>query len=417
MKMKTLTLILSLMFLVTGAAGSAIAGGAEYSGQFEPRLIANTEDFERIVLKFAAADQLKGSIAFAAGAHFAAEHLIDPRTQKRTILTMLAEETGNDPVLFVDSNGDGRLSDEEKLVLKQSEATNPYLWNTTAEIQLKDGPFKTFPIFLRYFKSIRTDKMGPDDRMITQSTEAFARGRVDVKDKKVVVQYAYVLDSKKVDAQNGWLGVDSDENGDVDMNKLSPEAARAVDESVVFRVGNIYVSTKKADVGKNQIVLRENEAKDFKRAELYLDKEFPEFSFTDFEGKKRKFAEFRGKYVLLDIWGFWCPPCRVELPYLREANRRFHGRNLVVLGLNTDEDYTVDSMRSGMNKAGMNWTNAQFASVVEFLRVRLRVTSYPTTFLISPDGKILSMSRSERKDADLRGEDLLDTLDKILPKS
>src|SRR5207244_2684622 len=100
-------------------------------------------------------------------------------------------------------------------------------------------------------------------------------------------------------------------------------------ETIVFRAGNIYISTKKADVAKNQIIVRQHEEKDYKRSELYRGKDFPEFGFTDFENKKHKVSEYRGKYVLLDIWGFWCTACREELPYLREANRRFQSRGLV----------------------------------------------------------------------------------------
>ena len=72
-------------------------------------------------------------------------------------------------------------------------------------------------------------------------------------------------------------------------------------------------------------------------------------------------------------------------------------------------------MKNGLNKAGMNWTHAQFSSVIDFLRTGLRIQSFPTTFLISPEGKILSMSRTGRKEPDLRGKDLLETLDEILP--
>jgi thiol-disulfide isomerase/thioredoxin len=120
--------------------------------------------------------------------------------------------------------------------------------------------------------------------------------------------------------------------------------------------------------------------------------------------------------VLLDIWGFWCPPCRKELPYIREAQKRFGSRNLEVIGLNTDADYTIDSMKKSLRDNGMIWTQAKFDSVMEFLKVGLRVNSFPTTFLIAPDGKILSMSRHERKEPDLRGADLLASLDEVLPR-
>ncbi len=64
----------------------------------------------------------------------------------------------------------------------------------------------------------------------------------------------------------------------------------------------------------------------------------------------------------------------------------------------------------------MTWTQARLDSFIDLRDVQLRIESFPTTFLVSPDGKILSMSRDERGEPDLRGKDLLETLDGILPK-
>ncbi len=388
---------------------------ADYTGQFEPNLVANKEDFEQVILKFVTRDKIKGSFDTAETAHLAASRIMDPRTQNYSVITLLVEQRGELPVLYVDLDGDNSLSPEEKHTLKPSESDNPYLWETTAELKMKDGIFKTCPVYLQYFKSVKMEKMGPEDRLVTQSTEVMARGTVDVRGKKILVQYAYDASKNKVNPQVGLLGVDMDGDGNVDMGAMSAESTKANEETVVFRVGDIYLATKKADVGKNQITVAEREAKDYKRQEVFINKEFPDFSFTDFEGKKRKFSEFRGKFVLLDIWGFWCGPCRRELPYIREANRRFGARNLVIVGINTDEDYTVDSMKKGLNEAGMTWTNAQFTSVVQFLREGLRVNSFPTTFLISPEGKVLSISRVNRDEPSLRGSALLESLDKVLP--
>ncbi|MBP6214535.1 MAG: TlpA family protein disulfide reductase [Pyrinomonadaceae bacterium] len=386
----------------------------EYTGQFETGLIANTEDSEQVVLKLVPREKIKGTLEVAEDAHLAAARLMDPRTKNFTIIALLVEERGETPVLYVDIDGDNTLSKEEKFTLKQSEPNNPYLWEMTAELKMKDGFFKVCPVFIQYFKSVKMDKMGPEDRLVTQSTEVMAQGAVDIKGKKVLFQYAYLADKNKVDPQAGLLGVDMDGDGKVDLGKMAAESTKAKEETIVFRVGDTYLATKKADVAKNQIVVVEREAKDYKRLEVHINKEFPDFSFTDFEGKKRKFSEFRGKYVLLDIWGFWCGPCRRELPYIREAHRRFGARNLVIVGLNTDEDYTVDSMKKGLSDAGMTWTNAQFSSVADFLRVGLRVNSFPTTFLISPEGKVLSISRTDRDELSLRGASLLESLDKVI---
>lgn len=408
------TFFLVLVVLSASRFVSA-SGGAEYVGQFEPNLVANKEETEQVVLKSVSKDKINGQLTLADNAHLAAARIMDPRTQNYTILALLVEQRGELPTIYVDIDGDNTLGPDEKYMLKPGANDNPYIWEGTAELKIKEGFFKICPIFIQYFKSYKTDKMGPEDRLIMQSTEIMARGRVDVQGKKLLVQYAYNGDKNKINPQAGYLGVDMDENGDVDMGNMSPESTKANDEMVVFRTGNIYFSTKKVDIGKNQIVLSEREAKDYKRQEIYINKEFPDFSFTDFDGKKHKFSEFRGKFVLLDVWGFWCGPCRKELPYIREANRRFGARNFVVVGLNTDEDYTVDSMKKGLRDSEMTWTQAQFTSVAGFLREGLRVNSFPTTFLISPEGKVLSIGRTDRDEPDLRGRDLLDSLDKVLP--
>jgi len=416
MNHRSATVVLLVMLLGAFSFVSAKpAGGTEYVGQFEKALVVNGEEFERVVLKETDAEFWRSLGTFDSSAHFTSSKIMHPRNGDTSVLVLLVENEDDDPIIFADVNGDRKITADEKFLLNQEKDDNPYLWSATIPLAHTEGFFTTYPVFIRYFKSVKVEKMGPGDRLITQTTEVMARGFVDVKGRKVAVQYALPAGQKKVDPQNGWLGIDSDGDGKVDMDNLSPEAARADAESVIFRVGETYLSTKKADVSKNQITMREHEAKEYKRIELGIGKQFPEFQFTDFDNKKRNIAEYRGKYVLLDVWGFWCPPCRKELPYIREAHKRFKGRNLEIIGLNTDTDFTVSSMKKALNENGMIWTNAKLDSVTEFLNVNLRITSYPTTFLISPEGKVISMSRQERDEPDLRGEDLLESLDEVLP--
>lgn len=418
--MKFKILFFALLFLFSGV--TLFAGDNEYTGQFETTLAANTENFERVVFRFVAPGGIKGESGINPNAHLASGRLYDPQTGKFSVLALVVEAGADDeddekkPAIYVDLDGSGNFSDGEKFAFQQTEKDNPYLWNVTVNLPVKNSFFTACPLFLQYFKSVRIEKMGSDDRLITQSTEVLARGKTEVKGKKVLTQYAYSFEDKKITPQKGWLGVDGNKDGAVDMDELSPEAAKADDETIVFRVGQTYLSTKKVDLSKNQIVLREHEAKDYKRIELALGKEFPEFSFTDFAGKKRRFSEFRGKYILLDVWGFWCPPCRKEMPYLREAAKRFQARNLELIGLNTDVEMPLEMIKKNLEANEMRWTQAQLEGVFDFINKQLRIESFPTTILIAPDGKILSMSRHLRGEPDLRGKDLLETLDEILPK-
>ncbi len=383
----------------------------QYVGQFETGLVADKENTERVIFK---TGNLKGIKGFGETAHVTTNRFVNP-TNKSSLTAVLVEEVDLHPLLFVDLNADNSFGDDEKFTFRQEAKDNPYLWITTVNVPFKNGFFTSCQMFVRFYKEIQTAKMTDSDRLLEQSTAGLARGTVDVKGKKVLVQYAYDVESKKINPALGWQGVDADENGEIDMDNLSPEAADANNETIVFRVGQTYLSTKKVSVEKNQIVLRENQAKDYKRTELGIGKELPDFSFVDLNGKKRKFSEFRGKYVLLDFWGLWCPACRVEIPYMKEAYKRFQGRGLEIVGMNTDK-FTPQSIKKTLDENGLVWTQARLDSFVELASEQLRIQSFPTTFLIAPDGKILSMSRQERGEPDLRGKDLLTTLDEILPE-
>src|SRR5262249_39914881 len=142
------------------------------------------------------------------------------------------------------------------------------IYRARVSLPINGSFFKNFPVEVQYWKNYRTDEMKEGERLVEQSTEAFAKGIVDIKGHKTLVQYGFNAKSKKINPTNGWVGVDSDGDGKIDMDPISPEAAQAFDESVVFRAGDTYVSTKRVDVDKNLIVMREHSASDYKRVEL-----------------------------------------------------------------------------------------------------------------------------------------------------
>ncbi len=408
------TFIFLLLFLFVSFS-KVQAGDKEFSGQFNPKLVADKDDTEPVIFKFDASEKLNGNTMFGENAHITFTKIYNPETEKRSISSILVEKEEKEPVLFVDFNNDKIYSDNEKLVFKREFEDDDDYWILDLEVPMQNSFFGTVPIYLNFLKRYTTDGMTKNDRLMKQSTRAFARGTVDFKGKKMLVQYSYDFGRGQISADECEIGVDADGDGEIDMDSTSPEALKVRNETAVFRVGDIYFSTKKADVKKNLIVLIEKQAKDYKRIELVTGKELPDFEFTDFNGKKRNFSEFRGKYVLLDIWGIWCPACRDEIPYLREAQKRFQSRNFEILGLNTDEQ-PVSAIKQTLEKNSILWTQASFESIVELVGKRMMIRSFPTTMLISPEGKIISLNRTSKGELDLRGKDLLTSLDKTLPR-
>ena len=113
-----------------------------------------------------------------------------------------------------------------------------------------------------------------------------------------------------------------------------------------------------------------------------------DFTLPDLQGQKHRLSDYRGKWVLVNYWATWCPPCREELPELEIFHSQAHG-NAVVLGVNMEaidhselEAFVEDQFLSyPILLAGPHPGPGQ--------RIGL-ITGLPTSYLIAPDGKVVA---------------------------
>ncbi len=51
-----------------------------------------------------------------------------------------------------------------------------------------------------------------------------------------------------------------------------------------------------------------------------------------------KLSDLKGKVVLIDFWATWCGPCRMSIPGIEKAYKKYSGRGFVALGVSVDDD-------------------------------------------------------------------------------
>lgn len=113
----------------------------------------------------------------------------------------------------------------------------------------------------------------------------------------------------------------------------------------------------------------------------YLLAHASEFSLTDISGKQHTLSGYQGKWVLVNLWATWCPPCLAEMPELEALSK---SRNdLVVLGL------AVDGQNPGRIRQFADKLHITYPIIAgnDELAKQFKPRGFPTSVLFDPSGK------------------------------
>ena len=112
-----------------------------------------------------------------------------------------------------------------------------------------------------------------------------------------------------------------------------------------------------------------------------------DFAVVDLEGNKLQMEELKGKVIFLNLWATWCGPCRVEMPSIQSLYNSVDKDKVAFVMLSLDQEGDKAKISKFIDDKGFTFPVYQPATP---LPKQLRVTTIPTTFIISPDGKIKS---------------------------
>ena len=117
----------------------------------------------------------------------------------------------------------------------------------------------------------------------------------------------------------------------------------------------------------------------------------PEPDLTELSsGSSASLEEFRGKWLLLNMWSSWCEPCREEAPDLQRFYEQHRRDGFEVLGVDT-QDATDDALAFA-DEFGLTYPQVHDGSG-DYAQEELHTTGVPENFLVDPEGNVAFVQR------------------------
>ncbi len=131
----------------------------------------------------------------------------------------------------------------------------------------------------------------------------------------------------------------------------------------------------------------------------------PKFEAKHLDNSIFELKQHPDKYILFDFWGTWCNPCIKLIPELKKINSEYpHDKfALVSVAYDSDPKKVIDFI----DKENMDWEHLfiyQNQEDKNSLVEKLKISSYPSTILIDPDGKIIARNLDIEKLKELLNE-------------
>ena len=105
------------------------------------------------------------------------------------------------------------------------------------------------------------------------------------------------------------------------------------------------------------------------------------------DGSKHNLNEYQGKWLVVNYWATWCPPCIVEMPELQSFHDEHADKGAMVIGINA-ELISPDRLQTFLDDYFI--TYPIFMSKPRAQSELGLMPGLPTTFLVTPEGEVVA---------------------------
>ena len=130
----------------------------------------------------------------------------------------------------------------------------------------------------------------------------------------------------------------------------------------------------------------------------------PDLSGKTIDGNALDVASFKGKVVVLNLWGSWCAPCRAEAPNLEKVYQDLKAKDVQFVGINT-RDAQVANARAFEKQYGVSFPSLYDPTgklMLRFKKGTLNPQAIPSTLVLDRRGKIAARSLAALSEDKLR---------------
>jgi thiol-disulfide isomerase/thioredoxin len=131
----------------------------------------------------------------------------------------------------------------------------------------------------------------------------------------------------------------------------------------------------------------------------------PNFVYENHKGGTTSLESLQGKYVYIDVWATWCGPCRAEIPFLKELEKNYHGKNIEFVSISVDVDKDHEKWKTFVTEKALGGTQL-FADKnwnSDFIKA-FGINSIPRFILIDPKGVVIDADAARPSNPKLKAQ-------------
>jgi len=115
-----------------------------------------------------------------------------------------------------------------------------------------------------------------------------------------------------------------------------------------------------------------------------------DIEFKDLEGNSVKLSDYKGKWIIVNYWATWCPPCRVEMPELTLLHEQHKDKDAVVIGVNYESN-PVPEVKKFIEEFMINFPVVREKNGADGYTTSFGpLKGLPTTYMVAPNGKVVA---------------------------